>query len=62
MDRHAAEFSCPPAQVDARRLGGGAWLASGCGQRRTYTCLWTHGELRCTVEAEAAEPRSAGAI
>ena len=53
LDRHVAEFGCERDQVEVRSLGGGAWLADGCGERRTYNCFWASGEYRCVAETES---------
>jgi hypothetical protein len=50
VKRQEAEFDCRPGEVEVRSLGGGAWLADGCGERRTYNCLWASGGLRCIAE------------
>jgi hypothetical protein len=55
LDRHAAEFGCARSDVEVRNLGGGAWLADGCGRRRTYNCLWSTGDLHCIAETERSE-------
>ena len=55
LDRHAAEFECARGEVEVRSLGGGAWLAEGCGRRRTYNCGWSTGDLRCIAETDSRE-------
>jgi hypothetical protein len=51
-NRHAKQFSCSPKEAEVEELGGGAFLARGCGQEATYQCFDdTEHVIRCVTES-----------
>lgn len=51
--RHARQFQCSEQEVAVTELGGGAWIADGCGQRISYYCEGGQGsgDARCIIES-----------
>ena len=41
-DRHAAEYRCPSSNVSVSDIGGGAYMAVGCGPSTIYICVGNH--------------------
>lgn len=53
--RAATSMSCPDAHIDVTELGGGGFLAAGCGRRQSFTCLTTRTswarDIVCTPDS-----------
>ncbi|MGE8723246.1 hypothetical protein ACO2KH_17985 [Leptospira terpstrae] len=46
-NRFEIEESCPEEKIKVKSLGGGAFLAEGCGKKQSYVCLEAQWNTIC---------------